>query len=367
MINVNELVPDFRQADAQAYIETYPFEELQFQRGFPLLYQPDLKWSGIEANFGAKVMADVVAFNSRAPRKGRPLPSKISGDIPKVEVARDKVETDFNTLRSLQDSLTRLPAGPTQRQAMQRILDWHYEDGPFVVDAINARLEWMSKQILSKGKYALTLINNEAGVQTTIDVDFEVPAEQVVTVTKDWSDPTADILGDIRARKAAAKAKGKRLLYMTMEEDTFNNVAANPGIQKFCATYVTAALNLQQEPDLDTVNRALARKGLPQIIIWESDVVWERKNGDQQTVSGWEPGNVTFTESSVYGNTQYTLSADEYVQAGVAQKTKSGIVLVKIWGVEDPITVVTKGVAYATPVLNNSKNVHILKTKIATG
>lgn len=364
MINVNELVPEYRQADAQAFIETYPFETLQFETGFPLLFQPDLTWRGIEATFGAKVMADVVAFNSRAPRKGRPLPSKISGDIPKVEVARDKVETDFNTLRSLQDAVSRLPDGPTRKQAMQRVLNWHYEDGPFAVDGINARLEWMSKQILSKGKYKLDLINNEAGVQTTIDVDFEVPTDQVITVTKDWSDPNADILGDIRARKLAAKAKGKRLLYMTMEQETVDIMASNAAIQKYCASYFANALNLQQMPDLDTLNMALKRQNLPTIIVWESDVVLERKSGDQQTISGWEPGNVTFTESDIYGNTQWTISADEFVQAGVAQKTKSGIVLVKTWGIEDPITVVTKGVAYATPVLNNSKNVHILKTKL---
>lgn len=367
MINVNELIPDFNQADAQAEIETYPYEELQFQRGFPLLYQPTLTWKALEASFNAKVMASVVAFNSRSPRFGRPLPSKISGDIPKVEGAREKVETDFNTLRALQDSVSRLPEGPTRRQAMQRILDWHYEDGPFVVNAVNARLEWMSKQILSKGGYSLTLINNEQGVQTTTEVGFEIPTSQIVNAAKDWSDPTADILADIKNRKAAAKLRNRRLLFMTMEEDTFNNMASNAGIQKFCATYVVNALGLQQEPDLDTLNRALARKGLPTIIVWESDVVVEDKAGEQETVSGWEPGHVTFTESNVYGDTQYTESADEYVQAGVATKTKSGIVLVKTWGLEDPITVVTKGVAYATPVLNNSKNVHILKTKLAEG
>jgi hypothetical protein len=366
MINVNDLVPDFRQADAQAFIETYPFEELQFQSGFPLLYQPELTWRGIEASFGAKVMADVVAFNSRAPRKGRPLPSEISGDIPKVEVARDKYETDFNTLRALQNSVDRLPDGPTRKQALQRVLNWHYEDGPFVVDAINARLEWMSKQVLSTGKYSLTLVNNEAGVQTTTDVNFGIPSDQIVNAVKDWSDPTADILGDIKIRKAAAKAKGRKLLFMTMEQDTVDLMAANAGIQKYCATYFANALNLAQTPDLATLNSALSRQGLPTIIVWESDVVLERKSGSQQTVSGWQDGNVTFTESNVYGDTQYTLSADEYVTAGVAQKTKSGIVLVKTWGIEDPITVVTKGVAYATPVLNNSKNVHILQTKLQT-
>lgn len=365
MINVNELVPSFRQADAQAYIETFPFEDLPYLTMFPLLYQPDLNWKAIEAEFGAKVMADVVAFNGRAPRKGRNLPTNISGDMPKVEIARDKVETDFNTLRSLENAVRLLPDGPTKKQAMKRVLDWHYEDGPFVVDGINARLEWIAKQIASQGKYSLTLVNNEGGVQTKIDVDFGIPSAQIVNAAKSWSDPTADPIADIQARKKAAKAKNRKLSFMTMEEETFENFAANDKVQKYCATYFANALNVQQLPDLLTVNAALKRQNLPTIRIWESAMVAEGKDGTQTQITGWVEGNIVFHETSELGNTQYTLSADEYVQAGVAQKTKSGIILLKTWGEEDPITVITKAVAYATPVLNNSKNIHILKTKLA--
>ena len=365
MINVQELLPEYRQADAQAYIETYPFEELPFQSSFPLLYQPDLTWRGVEAEFGAKVMADVVAFNSRAPRKGRSVPTKISGDIPKIEIARDKVETDFNTLRALENSVRLLPDGPTKKQAMQRVLDWHYDDQTFAVDGVNARLEWIAKQIASKGSYSLTLVNNEAGIQTKIDVDFGIPSSQIVNASKPWSDPKADIIGDIKIRKKAAKARNRKLVFMTMEDDTFEDIASNEGVQKYCATYITNALNLQQTPDLATVNAAFKRQGLPTIRIWESAMVAEGKDGSQEAITGWEEGNIVFHETSELGNTQYTMSADEYVKAGVAQKTKSGIILLKTWGEEDPITVITKAVAYATPVLNNSKNIHILKTKLA--
>ena len=96
-------------------------------------------------------------------------------------------------------------------------------------------------------------------------------------------------------------------------------------------------------------------------------MVQESKDGTQTVVSGWEPGNVTFSVTEQLGNTQHTTSADEYVQAGVATKTKSGIVLIKVWGLEDPITVVTKGTAYCTPVMNNSKSIIILKTILPGG
>lgn len=368
MINVQELVPEFRRADAQAYIETHPFDALQYQTAFPLEYQPTLKWSAIEAEFGAKVMASVVDFNSRAPRFGRNLPSKIEGDIPKLEIARDKVETDFNTLRELENAVRLLPAGPTRKEAMQRILDWRYDDQVFARNGVEARLEWLAKRIASTGSYKLTQINNEQGIQSTVDINFAIPVSNLLNAVKNWNDPTADIIGDIKAIKKAAKDANKPApRYAWCEEDTVENLSNNLGIQKLVASYIVNALGLNQEPTLEVINAAMRRKGYPEFIIWKSEMVQENKDGTQTVVTGWEPGNVTFTVTRELGKTQHTTSADEYVKAGVAQKTKSGIVLIKTWGIEDPITVVTKGTAYTTPVLYNSKNVFILKTILPGG
>lgn len=368
MINVQELVPEFRRADAQAYVQTYPFDTLQYQSAFPLQFQPTLKWSALEAQFGAKVMASVVDFNSRAPRFGRNLPTKIEGDMPKLEIARDKVETDFNTLRELEDAVRRLPAGPTRIEAAQRVLDWHYEDQVFVRNGIDARNEWLSKRIASTGGYKLTQVNNEQGIQSTVDVDFAIPTSNNVNAEKNWTDPTADIVGEIRKIKRMAKlANLPEPRFMWCEEETIEQVAQNAGIQKFTATYVANALGIQQEPGIEEINRALRSKGLPVFKVWESVMVQESKSGDQTPVSGWEKGIVTFSVTEQLGNTQHTTSADEYVSAGVAQKTKSGIVLIKTWGVEDPITVITKGTAYCTPALNNSKSIFLLKTILPGG
>lgn len=363
-LQVTELISEFREADAQAYIETYPFADLRYQTVFPNLFTPNLSWKSIEAITGAKVAADVVAYNSRAPRKGRNIPGTKQGDIPKIEIARDKVESDFNTFRGLQQALSISQNGsPTNNQVMRQIINWMYEDGAFVVDGVKARLEWIAKRIASTGKYSLTLTNNEAGVQTKVDVDFGIPNANKVNAATAWTtSATADPIADIRARVNAARTKGRVLKYMFMDKTAFDNLVATEKFQKFCATYVANALNLQALPDLDTANAALTRQNLPTIIIWDSFVTIEGKDGTQSSESGWEEGMVAFSETDTLGDTQYTMSADEFVNVGKATKTKSDIVLVKMWGEEDPITVITKGVAYATPVLNNAKNIHILNT-----
>jgi hypothetical protein len=365
MVNVTNIIGEFREADAQAHIDLYQFGALRYQTVFPERYQSGLTWKQIEAQTGAKVMADVVSFNSKAPRKGRPLPGKASGDMPKIEVARDKVETDFNTYRQLMNDFGGVNNSAARSNILKQIIDWRYDDQIFVVDGVQARHEWLAKQIASNGKYSLTVTNNEAGVQTKTDVDFAIPTANRANAAKDWSDPSADIIADIETRRDIARKKGKILRYMWMELDNFNLMARNVGIQKFTATYAQVALGLEARPDVAAVNAALSRQGLPIVVLWDSFVTVENKAGDQETVSGWVEGNVTFSESLQLGDSPYTLTADEYVTLGTATKTKSGIVLVKTWGEEDPITVVTKGVAYTTPVLNTALSNHILKTKLA--
>ena len=158
-VNVNEIIADFRMADAQAYLENYQFSDLQYATLFPEQYRPGLTWKSIEAQLGATVMADVVSFNSRAPRKGRPTPGKASGDMPKIEIARDKVETDFNEYRALMNDLGGVNNAGARSNILQQIIDWRYEDGPFAVNGVRARLEWMSKRMASTGGYELTLVN----------------------------------------------------------------------------------------------------------------------------------------------------------------------------------------------------------------
>jgi hypothetical protein len=364
-VNVTDIVKDFKEVDAQAYLEAYPFADLKYRSVFPEKYQSGLTWKQIEAQTGAKVAADVVAFNSRAPRKGRPLPGKASGDMPKIEIARDKTESDFNTYRALMNDLGQVNNAGARSNILGQIMDWRYDDQVFAVDGVTSRLEWISKQIASNGKYSLTLTNNEAGVQTKLDVDFGIATANRVNAVKDWSDASADIVADIEARRDAARTKGKILRYMYTDQSTVNQASKNAGFQKFTATYAAVALGMQQRPDLESMNAALSRQGLPIFVLWDSFVAIEGKDGNQVTESGWVAGNVTFSESLQLGDTQYTLTADEYVSVGQATKTKSGIVLVKTWGIEDPITVITKGVAYATPVLNAAPNIHILKTKLS--
>lgn len=367
MIDVTNLIKEFSVPGLQAFINEYTLGDLGFKTFFPSVFTTNLTFEALQADFGAKVAADVVAFDSRAPRKGRQTPGKITGDIPKIEVARVKKETDLNVYRQLLAAVSGTTNAEARGQAALRLVQWTYEDSRFVLDSVNARMEWMAKQITSTGSYKLTVTNNEAGIVTPVKIDFGIPAGQIANSATDWwaAANVSKPISDIKALDATARAKGLKLGFMIMDKDTFNKIVLSDEVQKYAASFVANALSLQLVPNLNTVNQALANESLPQIRLWDSFINLESKAGVYTAVTGWEPGNVTVTTVPTIGSVQWTTSADAYVSSDVDKSAKAlnDFSLVKVFAEQDPITVVTKGIAYATPVLSGANNIYILKTK----
>lgn len=365
MIDITKIVTTYNAADLQAYINDYMMGDLQFKQFFPSQYTPKLTFESLQADFGAKVAADVVAFDSRAPRKGRPLPGKVTGDIPKIEIARVKKESDLNTYRMLQDAVARATNVGTAAQIKNRLIEWIYGDTSFVLDGVNARIEWLSKRLASTGEYVLTLVNNEAGVVTKVPVNFGIPSGNITSVGTDWDTTnSANPITDITAKQTAARLKGLVLRYAITDQATFNRMVATDAMQKFAASFANNALSLQVTPNLATVNTALTNAGLPAFIIWDSYVNLESKAGVYTATSGWEDGNILMSASNQMGDVQWTTTADAFVTIDDSVKASNDFTLIKAFAEQDPITVITKGVAYATPVLNNASQLYILKTQL---
>lgn len=367
MINVTNVVKEFSAPDLQAFIQEYNLGDLAYRNYFPTEYTTKLTFEALQAQFGAKVAADVVAMDSRAPRKGRQLPAKITGDIPKVEIARPKKESDLNTYRELLGVIQSTSMPAARAQAVRRLVSWMYEDTTFCLDGVNARMEYLAKQIASTGKYKLTLSNNEAGIVTPVEIKFGIPTGQITNSATNWwaASNVAKPISDLKALQVTARAAGLNLQYLTMDRGTFDQMILSEEVQKFCASFVAISLGLQTMPNLATVNQALANAGLPQIRIWESYINLESKAGAYTATTGWELGNVTATVSPILGKTQWTMPADAFVDSATdpSVKAMNEFVLLKSYAEQDPITVITKAVAYATPVLEGANSIYILKTK----
>jgi phage major capsid protein E len=356
-INANNIITEFSQANMNAIIQAYPLGDLRYREHFPLLYNPFLTYSNIEGADGAKIMADIVAIGSKAPRKGREFVENIKGEIPKVEIARDLNEKDLLTIQQLRYAVS---ANPTNAGIKNQLIDKIYEDPLFCIDGINARMEWMAKQLVSTGKYKTTATNN--GGIVNVSVDFKVKTQNAL---KKWADADANPIEEIEKYQEEAKGKGYSYATITMSRATLNQVLKNKNTRAFVLGIPINNTTILPDVRLEQLNAELAERGLPIIKVWESFISFEGKNGEVTVANGWEEGNVLFSTSALLGSTQYTTTTEFTMDfADVMSKSiKDSFILVNTFGHQDPISVSTKATAFATPVLNDSKRKLIIKTK----
>ena len=356
-INANNIIPEFSLANMNAIIQAYPLGALLYRDFFPLLFNPNLTFSSMEGTVGAKVMADIVAIGSKAPRKGREFVENIKGDIPKVEIARDLNEKDLLTIQQLRNSVA---AYPTNAGIKAQLIDKIYEYPQFCIDGVNARLEWMSKQLVSTGKYKTTATNN--GGVANVSADFRVRAQNAL---KKWAEADANPIEEVEKYQEEAKGKGYSYAVVVMSRATLNQVLKNKNTRAFVLGVPINATTILPDVRLEQLNAELAERGLPTIKVWESYVSVEGKNGEVTVANGWEEGNILFSTSAQLGTTQYTTTPEFTMSfADVMSKSvKDNFILVNTFGHQDPILVSTKATAFATPVLNDSKRKLIIKTK----
>lgn len=362
IINANNIVPEFSAPNMAAIINGYSLGDLRYREFFPLQYNTDLTFSNLEATTSAKVMADIVAIGSKAPRKGRDFVAAIKGEMPKIEIARDLDEHDLIKIQQLRNAVQ---LNPNNAAIKNQMIDKIYGDSTFVLDGVNARLEFVAKQLVSKGSFKTTVANNSGGV-ADVEIDFGVT---VTNASKDWFlAADADPIKDIKVEQNKALALGYRYSTITMDQATANQFTQLSKVQEFVYGVANNGGTTQFfQPTLEQVNTRLAIYGLPTIRVWETFVGQETKAGVVTAANGWEPGNVLLSVSPNLGQTQYTTTPEFTMNFGntTAQTVAEGFVLVKTFGVQDPILVSTKATAFALPVLNDTKKNVILKTKLS--
>lgn len=365
MVNTKQLIQEFKSADFTYTVENNPLYNFQYRNFFPTLFRNDLTFGTLSSDATASVMADVVAIGSKAPLKGRESVKSITGEIPKIEIGFDLTERDMIEIRRLRQAAALFPGNS---QVKTQLIDKIYEDAGKCVDGINARMEWMAKQLASTGKFETSLSNNSGGV-AKVKVDFGVTSSNA---TFNWFASNVDFetakpLTDIRAIYNASLAAGRPYQFMTMDRLTFAQLVKFKEVQQFTASFIQTVSGFYQEPSLVGLNTALAQQGLPTIVLWDSFVNAEKKDGTKELMSGWEQGNILFSYTSQLGDSQYTIT-DEFNNAFpdvMSQAVNSDMILVKSIGASNPLTVTTTGKSFSLPVLRDPKKIKILKTKTA--
>ncbi|GAA3371232.1 hypothetical protein GCM10020367_21060 [Streptomyces sannanensis] len=237
-----------------------------------------------------------------------------------------------------------------------RLIELLYDDVERHVEAIRSRLELAAGDVLLDGKFTLTNENN-----LTTEVDWGVPAGNMPTAAKLWSDPTSDpiadelawiqYLDDLGAPEPAMVLTSRKAFSYLAKNNAYRAAyygSVNP------STTPTATLTPQQ------VNVVRGNYGLPEITFYKAQV---RVDGVSTKVLPEDRWIMLPPDRQKWGQTMFGVTAEALVLSRgtnpeIVREEAPGIVITR--GVrDDPVQIWTKGAAVGMPVLH-TPDAHIV-------
>jgi hypothetical protein len=225
-----------------------------------------------------------------------------------------------------------------------------------LIASTDVTLERMRMEALTTG--TITLSSN--GQSYTYD--YEVPADQKKSATKSWTDPSADIIGDINKIITDMKAKGVKITRALCNTSVIRGMLQNTAMKNAIYVFAGGTVNLTEETVRSYIT---AQTGLRFAIY---DNVWVDENGTahkyvpDNTVVFMPEGNLGYTnmgttpeESDLINNLNAEVSI---VNEGVAVTTSQMV---------DPVNVDTKVSMVALPSFEEANKVVIFDTEVVSG
>ena len=165
------------------------------------------------------------SFDAKAIRRDRKGIEKVSTEMP---FFKESMYVD----EKMRQDLNNMIANNNQAVADQILINI-YDDESSLIDSSEIALERMRMELLTTGQ----IVISGNGQSYTYDYGLDA-STQKVTVTKAWSDPTADIIGDIIDIVEKAKARGITITRAVCNSTTAKYFRTNTAIKN--AVYVFA-------------------------------------------------------------------------------------------------------------------------------
>ena len=344
---------------------------------FPLKYTRKFDIKGLEGDEGIPVAADRVAFNTKAPKKTRQKVGTWSGKLSKYAVSRDKDEVEINEYL---DAQTLANSATENQQEKQELVNLVYDDVTFVRKAMDYKVELDCMRIASSGVQTFPAkIEGDMATQDTIN--FNVPAANFIGVSisekksKDgktylkkgysWDDEeNADGLLDLaNAQDMIAKQGLTKPRYAFMEKAKFQELIEQKKTAKRLYPQVNDLTMVTADMiTLEKINayNASPTRGYPQIIVLDTYVSIEHKDGSKETIKPWNVNVVTLSPTVQLGWTYY--KNVPMVKNTAALQVYGGFFKVTRYSEVNPQSETTLAEAYVQPALINRKSLVFLNT-----
>lgn len=303
----------------------------------------DLKW--IKGSAGTPVVLKPSAFDAGAVPRPRIGFDRMSAQMP---FFKESTYIDEELRQSLNMVLE------TGNQAyIQSVMSQVFNDEMRLLEGARARREMMRMSALCTGAISITA-NGQA-----YTYDYGIPSSHKETVTTSWSDPSADIIGDIRKWQDKIEADtGVKPTRAVCDNVVWSSIKKNTAISK--AIYVVSGGGV-------TVSDARAKAFLMDELELEVTVYTKMYTNDAGTPTRYVPEDtfVLFPSGNL-GNTWFGTTPEEsdllgQVATNVAI-TDTGVAVTTM-PKTDPVNVETKVTMISLPSFEAADKVFIADVK----
>lgn len=210
-----------------------------------------------------------------------------------------------------------------------------FENYATLVAGADVQATRMRAQLMQKGEINITTKDGD------VVVDYKIPSnhKEVLSGTAKWSDPTADIVGDIKRWQKVFIDEGlEKPTRMLLTEKTFNYITANVAITKDLKSRVLGEVILTDEDYI-----AFLKKKLGLEVAFLNGVY---VNEEEKTMNYYEDNLVSLIPKGTLGQTIYATTPEEFDKEYGSGKLdtqviKTGIAITTMVK-EDPVAVDTK-------------------------
>lgn len=244
------------------------------------------------------------------------------------------------------------------RNAMaDQILAKIFDDQVKLITSAYITVERMRMEALTTGTISLGS-NGQA-----YSYDFGIPQDQLKTVTKSWTDPTADVLADITEIVDAMKAKGINITRAVCNNSVATALRTNTAIKN--SIYVLAGGSIPSVTTERVLNYIYEETG---ISFYVYDNVWVDEN--KQAHKYIPDDTVVFLPEGTLGYTNFGTTPEESdLMNSIADSSVSLVnnaIAVTNHIEHDPVLVETKVSMICLPSFERANEVVILDTDATT-
>ena len=237
-------------------------------------------------------------------------------------------------------------------EIVDRILARIFDREAKLIDATGVTLERMRMEALTTG--TITLSSNGQAYA----YDYGVTAEQKKTVATSWSNPDADIIGDIVNYVEEMKAKGIEITRAIINSSVAKNFRTNTALKNAIYVFANGTVNVTTARALDYIYNETG------VSIYVYDNVYVNENGE--AVKYVPDNTMVLLPNGILGQTHLGVTPEESdLMNSLAAEVElvNNAIAVTTHTEHDPVTVETKVSMVALPSFERANEIIIVDTE----